>query len=411
MLAGRMFERVVRTGTLRVVDAYGQAHVFGDGADPKVAVRLHDRALHWRLYVQPPLAAGEAYMDGTLTIDGGTVFDFLDLVGRNLEDLGRSDVVGPLDRCALLLRRLHQFNPIPRAHRNARHHYDLSGALYDLFLDSDRQYSCAYFRHPDDDLDTAQQQKCAHIAAKLQLEPGHRVLDVGCGWGGLSLYLAARFDADVTGITLSEEQLHTAQARASRTGMADRVRFKLCDYREVEGTFDRIVSVGMFEHVGVGHYCDYFRALSDHLSSSGIALVHTIGRADPPGGTNPWIRRYIFPGGYTPALSEVVRAVEQASLWLTDVEVWRIHYAETLRHWRRRFLANRQRLPASCDERFCRMWEFYLAACEVAFRHLRQCVFQVQLAKRQDALPLTRDYMLETERALAAERSRPEAAA
>lgn len=405
MLAGRLFKQIVRSGTLRVTDASGTLHVYGDGKPPVAAVRLHDRALHRRLFLQPSLAAGEAYTDGTLTVDGGSIFDFLDLMGRNLEQIGRSGAHGPFETLAPLLRRLHQFNPIRRARDNVRHHYDLSGALYELFLDGDRQYSCAYFRRPTDDLETAQRQKCAHIAAKLMLEPGQRVLDIGCGWGGLSLYLASRFDADVTGITLSEEQLQVARSRASRAGLAERVRFELCDYREVNETFDRIVSVGMFEHVGVGHYRRYFQSLYDHLSESGVALVHTIGHADRPSATNPWIRRYIFPGGYTPALSEVMAAIESTVLWPTDIEVWRLHYAETLRHWRRRFLANRPRALTLYDERFCRMWEFYLAGCEVAFRYLRQCVFQIQLAKHQDALPLTRDYMFAAERGLAADES------
>lgn len=402
MLAGRLFRRIVQAGTLQVTDAGGRAHVFGDGHQPAVAIRLLDRSLHWRLLLRPSLAAGEAYTDGTLTVDGGSIFDFLALMGRNLERDGRVSADGPSDRFARLLRRSQQFNPVSRARSNVHHHYDLSDALYDLFLDVDRQYSCAYFRHSGDDLETAQRQKCMHIAAKLLLEPGQRVLDIGCGWGGLSLYLARRFNAEVTGITLSEEQLQVARTRASRAGLADRVHFQLCDYREIDGTFDRIVSVGMFEHVGVGHYRQYFQTLCDHLNESGVALVHTIGHTGPPTTTNPWIRKYIFPGGYAPALSEVMAAIERTPLWTTDVEIWRLHYAETLRRWRRRFLANRMRARTLYDERFCRMWEFYLAGCEVAFRYLRQCVFQIQLAKCQETLPLTRDYMLEAERALAA---------
>ena len=401
MLVGRMFRRLVRTGTLRVIDADGWMREYGDGNTPRVTVRLRDRALHWQLYLRPSLAAGEAFMAGRLTVEDGSIYDFLEIIGSNLQRIGGDGASGPLDRIAPLFRRLQQFNPVTRARRNVHHHYDLSGALYNLFLDADRHYSCAYFRHPDDDIERAQRQKLVHIAAKLQIGPGDRVLDIGCGWGGLSLYLADALGADVTGITLSAEQLHVARARAARAGLADRVRFQLCDYREVEGTFDRIVSVGMFEHVGIGHYRTFFRALVDHLTDDGIALVHSIGRADRPGGTNPWIRKYVFPGGYTPALSELVRAAEGTPLWLTDLEVWRLHYAETLRHWRRRFLANRPQIRTLYDERFCRMWEFYLAACEVSFRYLRQCVFQVQFAKRQDVLPLTRDYMVDAERALA----------
>ena len=411
MLVGQMFRRLIRIGSLRVVDANGCTHDYGDGITPRVTLRLHDRASHWQLYLRPSLAAGEAFMDGRLTVEDGSIYDFLALVGVNLERLGSAAASGPLDRIAPLFRQLQQFNPVTKARRNVRHHYDLSATLYSLFLDADRQYSCAYFRRQDDDLDRAQQQKLIHIAAKLQIRPGDRVLDIGCGWGGLSLYLADVLDASVTGLTLSAEQLYVARARAARAGLAERVRFQLCDYRDVEGTFDRIVSVGMFEHVGVGHYRQFFRILVDHLADNGIALVHTIGRADRPGGTNPWIRKYIFPGGYTPALSELVRAAEGTPLWLTDLEVWRLHYAETLRHWRRRFLASRPQILALYDERFCRMWEFYLAACEVSFRHLRQCVFQAQFAKRQDALPLTRDYMVDAERALSAAPRLAEAAA
>jgi cyclopropane-fatty-acyl-phospholipid synthase len=304
-------------------------------------------------------------------------------------------ILSTLDR---LLRRLHQYNPAHRARANVAHHYDLSDTLYGLFLDADRQYSCAYFTHEHDDLDQAQRDKKRHLAAKLLLEPGVRVLDIGSGWGGLGMYLAEAGAAEVVGITLSEEQLKVSRERAARAGLDDRVRFELCDYRALDGKFDRIVSVGMFEHVGLRHYPEFFAAVRDLLCEDGVAVLHSIGRADGPGATNPWLRKYIFPGGYSPALSEVLPVVERLGLWVTDIEILRLHYAETLRLWRRRFLANRARIAELYDERFCRMWEFYLVGSELAFRRMGHMVFQLQLAKRQDAVPLTRDYITDWER-------------
>ncbi|MDE3239503.1 MAG: class I SAM-dependent methyltransferase, partial [Paracoccaceae bacterium] len=280
-----------------------------------------------------------------------------------------------------------------RARRNVAHHYDLSGELYDLFLDEDRQYSCAYFADPSMTLEEAQRAKKAHIANKLLLEPGMTVLDIGCGWGGLGLTLARDYGARVVGVTLSEEQHKVATRRAKEAGLSDRVEFRLCDYRTVTETFDRVVSVGMFEHVGVPHYREYFSAVHDRLAPDGVALIHTIGRVTPPGSTSPWILKYIFPGGYVPALSEMMSAVEKNALWSTDIEVWRMHYAYTLRHWHDRFVAKQDKAKALYDERFCRMWRYYLIASEMSFRHYGQCVFQVQLARRQEAVPLTRTYL------------------
>jgi cyclopropane-fatty-acyl-phospholipid synthase len=298
-----------------------------------------------------------------------------------------------LFRIRTLLRRFDQWNPAGRAKRNVAHHYDLSGELYDLFLDDDKQYSCAYFARPDMTLEAAQAAKKAHIAGKLMIEPGMRVLDIGCGWGGMGLTLARDYGARVLGVTLSEEQHKIATRRAQEAGLEGQVEFRLTDYRNVDETFDRIVSVGMFEHVGVPHYREYFRNVNDKLSEDGIALIHTIGRTNPPGATSPWITKYIFPGGYIPSMSEVLTAVEKEGLWSTDVEVWRLHYAETLRHWHDRFQANRDRAREIYDERFCRMWRYYLVASELTFRLHHQCVFQFQLAHRQDAVPLTRDYL------------------
>jgi cyclopropane-fatty-acyl-phospholipid synthase len=405
MLVSHLFKVLVKQGSLKVIDAAGKVHGFGDGSGETVTMRLHERSLHTRLFFDPQLALGEAYMAGTLTLEKGDIHDLLDLMSRNL---GRGDgppLQGMVAFGRRLVRHFNQFNPVGLARRHAAHHYDLSDTLYDLFLDKDRQYSCAYFMSPDDSLDQAQEQKKRHIAAKLLLEPGCRVLDIGSGWGGLALYLARLTGAEVSGLTLSEEQVKVAERRAAETGLSDRVRFHLRDYREEQGVYDRIVSVGMFEHVGIDHFKTFFQKLKDLLSDDGVALLHSIGRADGPGATNPWIRKYIFPGGYSPALSEVLPVIEKTGLYVTDIEILRLHYAETLKAWRRRFDANRARLTEIYDERFCRMWEFYLAGAEGAFRHAGHMVFQIQLAKRQDAVPLTRDYITEAERALARESS------
>ncbi|MBM3950076.1 MAG: class I SAM-dependent methyltransferase [Rhodospirillales bacterium] len=393
-LLSRLLTHLIRVGTLTVTDAGGGRHVFSGAPGPAVAIRLHDPALPRRLFFNPSLALGEAYTDGTLTIEnGGSLYNLLDLLCLNVGRVG----LHPFNRARIaierLFRRFDQFNPITKARANVAHHYDLSGELYELFLDSDRQYSCAYFRTGGEDLETAQIDKKRHIAAKLLLKPGQKVLDIGSGWGGLALHLAREHGVEVTGLTLSSEQLAYAEARARREGLANRVRFALRDYRDETGIYDRIVSVGMFEHVGVNHYRQFFAQIRDRLTPDGIALLHTIGRTQRPGRTDPWIRKYIFPGGYIPALSEIARAVEHTGIETTDVEILRLHYAETLRHWRRRFLANRARAAAIYDERFCRMWEFYLAISEVSFRHLDSVVFQVQMAKRRDAVPLVRDYL------------------
>jgi cyclopropane-fatty-acyl-phospholipid synthase len=398
MLLSEFAKRAIKEGDLTIIDAAGRRHRVGDGRGRPAIVRLHDKSLHHRLAINPFLRLGEAYMDRTLTIEQGSLYEFLDICALNLRYAGAyplTRVLGTLER---LLRQVHQYNPMHRARANAAHHYDLSDTLYGLFLDSDRQYSCAYFTHPHDDLEQAQQDKKRHLAAKLLLKPGVRVLDIGSGWGGLGLYLAEAGATQVVGITLSEEQLKVSRERAERAALDDRVRFELCDYRALRGTFDRIVSVGMFEHVGVRHYSEFFAALRDLLAEDGIAVLHSIGRADGPGVTNAWIRKYIFPGGYAPALSEVLPVVERLGLWVTDVEILRLHYAETLRLWRRRFQANRTRIAKLYDERFCRMWEWYLIASELAFRRLGHMVFQLQLAKRQDAVPLTRDYITDWER-------------
>jgi cyclopropane-fatty-acyl-phospholipid synthase len=399
MLIEHLLDHLVTCGTLRLVLPDGGVRTFtGDKPGPEIGMRLHDAAVSRELFFQPRLRLGEAYMDGRLTVEGGTIYDLLDFLGMNMGAAPPSVLRPFYNGFRGILRPFRQYNPLQRARRNVAHHYDLSEELYSLFLDADRQYSCAYFLRPQDDLDTAQLNKKRHLAAKLRIEPGQRVLDIGCGWGGLALFLARECGAEVTGLTLSEEQLKVARHRAAAGGLADRVQFHLRDYREETGSYDRIVSVGMFEHVGLPQYGTYFRKVKELLKPDGIALLHSIGRSDGPFATNPWIRKYIFPGGYAPALSEVVPVVEKRGLWITDIEVLRLHYARTLRAWRERFLANRDRVKALYDERFCRMWEFYLAGSEVAFRHMGHMVFQMQLAPKVDTVPITRDYMFDWER-------------
>jgi len=396
MLTRAAFRYIIKSGSLRVIDSRGRSHLLGDGSVPTSTIRLADRWLDYTIALNPALHVGEAYMDGRLTVEQGTLYDFLELAVRNMDRIEGNPWYSLMSRLA---KRIGQYNPVSRARRNVAHHYDLSGQLYDLFLDKDRQYSCAYFVDPRDSIETAQENKKRHIASKLLIRPRLRVLDIGSGWGGLGLYLARETGADVTGVTLSVEQHKVSEERAAEAGVGDRLRFHLRDYREETGRYDRIVSVGMFEHVGPTHYREFFGKLKDLLADDGVALLHSIGRMEPPGGMNPWIRKYIFPGGYTPALSEVFAAVQDSGLWVTDLEILRLHYAETLRAWRERFEANRDKIRALYDDRFCRMWEFYLVGCELSFRYMNQMVFQMQITKQQAAVPLTRDYMFDWERA------------
>ncbi|HKF70910.1 MAG TPA: cyclopropane-fatty-acyl-phospholipid synthase family protein [Stellaceae bacterium] len=398
MLLSLVFRNLVRRGRLTIVDAGGRRHVYEGAPGRDLVVRLQDPKLHWKLFVNPRLYLGEAFMDGSLTIEQASIYDLLHFIGENLNLAPDHWVTRAGTAIEWALRNWQQHNPIQRAHRNVAHHYDLSGTLYDLFLDADRQYSCGYFPTPEITIEEAQAKKKRHIASKLLLKPGQKLLDIGSGWGGLALYLARECGVSVTGLTLSREQLTVAEHRAEEAGLSDRVRFELSDYRMHQGRYDRIVSVGMFEHVGVPHYPDFFGKVRDLLTEDGVALLHSIGRMDGPHVTNPWIRKFIFPGGYSPALSEVVPVVERMKLWITDIEILRLHYAETLKAWRARFNANRERIRALYDERFCRMWEFYLAGSEVAFRDQGHIVFQMQLAKTVDAVPVTRDYMVDWER-------------
>ncbi|MXY41055.1 MAG: class I SAM-dependent methyltransferase [Rhodospirillaceae bacterium] len=396
MLLARLMDKCLPAGRLTIVDAAGARHVAGQQAEgaADVTVRIHDRAAQRRLLLNPKLAFGELYMDGRLTIEDGTLYDFLDLLCSAVGAFETDTLIGRFGgACSRLTRRFRQYNPVGKAQRNVAHHYDLSGRLYDLFLDKDKQYSCAYFNDETDSLEDAQHNKKRHIAAKLLLESDQKVLDIGCGWGGLALYLAREAGVEVTGLTLSREQHGAAEERARKAGLDNQVRFRLQDYREERETYDRIVSVGMFEHVGATHYREFFGKLRSLLKEDGVALLHTIGRAGPPGATNAWLAKYIFPGGYTPALSEMMAAIEKENLWVTDIEALRLHYAGTLRHWRERFAANRDEILDLYDERFCRMWEFYLTGCELSFRRMDQLVFQIQIARRRDAVPLTRGYI------------------
>ncbi|MCQ0990220.1 SAM-dependent methyltransferase [Jiella marina] len=392
-------DRIIAFGDFKVIDADGQTHRWGDGTGMPVALRFNSRAAERAVALNPSLKFGEAYMNGEIDVVEGSLYDVLALIFQNAGNHATDQTwMKVIERVRVAARRIVQYNTPKRARSNVKHHYDLSGQLYDLFLDEDRQYSCAYFEDRNATLEEAQLAKKRHIAAKMKLDkPGLRVLDIGCGWGGMGLYLARNLQANVVGVTLSDEQLTIANRRAAESGLSDLAEFRLEDYRKTEGPFDRIVSVGMFEHVGVGFYDEYFKRCESVLKDDGVMLLHTIGRYDPPGTTNSYIAKYIFPGGYIPALSEIMEAVQRNGLIVNDVEVLRIHYAETLKAWRERFLARREEAKALYDERFCRMWEFYLVVSETAFRWQDLVVFQIQLTKSLDTLPITRSYMSEEE--------------
>ncbi|MEJ8574711.1 cyclopropane-fatty-acyl-phospholipid synthase family protein [Microbaculum marinum] len=401
MLSG-LLKKFVRNGRMRLYDAGGTLHEFGSGENgPTVTVRLHDAALHRKLALNPELVAAEAYMDGTLTFeDGSSVHDFLTLFSVNRSGLASAGSQKLLRRAWRGLKRWQQANPLGVAAKNVRHHYDLSTDLYRLFLDEGLNYSCAYFRDPEKDtLEEAQVAKLVHIAAKLRLEPGMTVAEIGSGWGSLAIQLA-RCGAQVTAINVSPEQLKISRQRVEEAGVADRVTFFERDYRELDGKFDRVVSVGMMEHVGVRHFDEYFGKVRDLLTDDGFAMIHAIGRMTPPGTTGPFIRKYIFPGGYVPALSEVFASLERVGLWAADNEILRLHYYYTIRHWRERFAANRDKAIELYDERFCRMWEFYLSAVELGFLHGSNMVFQLLLSRERDAVPIIRDFIVDDERAM-----------
>lgn len=386
----RLLRRLITHGRLTVVDVDGRGKTFGrSGGGPEVTIKLHDQKFVRRMMLRPGLAVGEGYMDGSYTVEEGTLRGFLEIVVRSSAGREPKGPVGALLRMTAPLRR----NDRSRAARNVRHHYDIDHRLYERFLDKDMQYSCAYWREGVTSLDEAQRDKREHIAAKLRLEPGMKVLDIGSGWGGMALHLARNYGVLVTGVTLSVDQYQTSIRRAQEAGLSDRVTFKLQDYRQEPGTFDRIVSVGMFEHVGPRNFSEYFRHVDRLLKPDGVALIHTIGRMGPPAPNNAWMNKYIFPGSYIPSLSQLAPVLEKHKLWLTDLEMLRLHYAKTLDAWDERFQARRAEIAAMFDERFCRMWEFYLQLCETAFRERTLVVFQMQIAKHIGALPITRDYM------------------
>lgn len=395
-LLDKMLTHMVRVGTLRLTLPDGTQRRYGSGA-PEVGVTLHERALVRKLILNPYLAVGEGYMEGQLTIEGDDLRGFFALIVPNANASGEAWFQRPVERLRALKRWLRQRNSVGRARANVAHHYDLSPELYDLFLDEDRQYSCAYFPRDDMSLEEAQAAKKQHIAAKLLIKPGMRVLDVGCGWGGMGLTLARDFGAQVVGVTLSEEQYAFAKNRVKAAGLEQQVDVRLTDYRLLDEPFDRIVSVGMFEHVGVPQYDEFFRFVKDSLTDDGLAVIHTIGHTGRPNDGDPWTGKYIFPGGYAPTLGEIMKAVDAQALVTTDVESWRLHYARTLDAWYERFMANESKARALYDARFVRMWRYYLMSSQAVFRPGgRVLVYQLQLGKRLDAAPITRDYLCGT---------------
>jgi len=395
-----VLSRLIREGTLQVTTAGGATFTVGDGSGTPLAVRFTTLAAQLSVLLDPDLKLGEAFTDGTFVVDEGSIVDFLALAMSQDRSAVAPRWMRPFWVLRYLQRRLQQRNDRDQSLRNVAHHYDLDDRFYSLFLDADRQYSCAYFETRDQSLDDAQSAKKRHLAAKLLMRPEKTVLEIGCGWGGLALYLAEMYSARVTGVTLSQEQLASAKRRAAEVSLAERIDFRFHDYRDLGNRFDRIVSVGMFEHVGVGFYDTFFNKCAQLLADDGVLLLHSIGRSEGPGITNPWIAKYIFPGGYIPALSEVLPAIERAGLLVTDIEVLRLHYAETLKAWRERFIARRDEAEQLYDKRFARMWEFYLATSETAFRQQTMMVFQIQITKLQGVVPVTRDYIVREERRL-----------
>lgn len=394
--------QLVQTGSMTVTDIRGRKHAYGDGTGKPTGFRIVNSRAPMKILLDPDRYFGELYMNGDIELTEGTVYELLEVLLQNMEQRPTPGAARFFNKARVLLKRLDQYNPIGKAKANVAHHYDLSGALYDLFLDRDRQYSCAYFETPESSLEDAQLAKKRHLAAKLNIKPGMKVLDIGSGWGGLGLYLAETCGAKVTGVTLSEEQHKMSMERARQRSVSNTVDFRLLDYRLLDEPFDRIVSVGMFEHVGVGHYPEFFQKCRALLKDDGVAVLHSINRSDGPGATSAWIKKYIFPGGYIPALSEVLPHIEKNGLYVTDIEILRLHYAQTIREWGKLFAANRHRAKAIYDERFCRMWEFYLAAAETTFRHGGMNNFQIQFTRSQHALPMTRNYMITEEERLRA---------
>ena len=402
-LIGNLIDKLLKSGSITLVLPGREPATYGPGGGPNLVVRAADRRVALEIFKNPRLGLGETYMDGRLTVENGTILDLLEMITRSnaWEDGGSGRKLfgkSKLRQLKALIRR----NDPRKSRRNVAHHYDLGNALYETFLDADMQYSCAYFTDPGNSLEKAQADKKAHIAAKLDLKPGHKVLDIGCGWGGMAITLHQIAKVDVLGITLSEEQLAVARRRAREAGVADHVRFELIDYRQLEGSFDRIVSVGMFEHVGAAHFDEFFATCRKLLKRDGVMLLHTIGRLGSTSGTpDPFTDKYIFPGYHIPSLSQMCAASERARLIVSDVETLRLHYAYTLRHWLERVRSNRARIVKMYDERFFRMWEFYLCGGIVMFESGTGCNYQVQYVRDRRALPITRDYIGEAEKRLA----------
>lgn len=403
MLLPHLLRRFVKAGRLTLRTHDGAEHRFGSGEDgPSVSIRLMDAKVERELFFNPELATAEAYMDGRLVFeDGSSVYDLLLLFSVNRRGLASHPLQQVLRKVWRALRGVHQSNPLGRAARNVRTHYDFPAEFYALWLDETMSYSCAYFSHPEEALETAQKNKLRHIAAKLRLSPGMTVAEIGSGWGALAIYLAQNCDVQVTAINVSPEQLAESRKRAQIANVADKITFVEKDYRELTGQFDRVVSIGMMEHVGVSYFDDYFNKVQSLLAPGGFALIHAIGRMSPPGSTAPFIRKHIFPGGYVPALSEVFASTERTHLWVADCEVLRLHYYWTIRHWRQRFMARRTEVVVMMGERFARMWEFYLGAVELGFLHGSNMVVQLLLSQRRDDVPVIRDYIVDNERALA----------
>jgi len=390
----KTFNQLVKRGSLTLITASGKQLDFGDKTLPRVRVRFSDSRSVLSLLLDPDFQLGELYMNGRIIVEEGTVYDLLELILRDSYDVAPGLLLSVINKVRMSLRLYLQRNRPSRAQKNVAHHYDLDDRLYSYFLDRDRQYSCAYFENPKQSLEDAQLAKKRHITAKLLIEPGHRVLDIGCGWGGLSRYMSEVAKAgEVTGITLSKEQLDYASKQVKKKSAGQKLAYRLEDYRATTGKFERIVSVGMFEHVGLGFYDAFFKKCSELLTDDGVMLLHFIGNSDVPDFNNPWIEKYIFPGGHLASLSECTPAIERTDMVITDIEILRLHYAQTLRHWRGRFLSHRDEIKSLYDERFCKMWEFYLSMSETAFRYQQIAVFQIQLAKRQENVPLTRDYI------------------
>ena len=377
-----------------LIDSNSKKYVIGNPTkDKPIVIRFLDQKLMQKLLINPDLYFGEAYMNGSLVIENGTLTDFLDLAFKNIGRGNINSYGAVIKKIKGTFGYLTNLNKIIKSKENVAHHYDISEKLYDLFLDKNRQYSCAYFKNDSDTLEQAQSNKIHHIIKKLNIQPNQKVLDVGSGWGTLALAIAKETNASVTGITLSENQFEYSQNKAKEMNLSNQVDFKLIDYRQLNEKFDRIVSVGMFEHVGRKFYKTYFNKVFQLLNEKGIALIHTIGSSMPPRDPQPWIQKYIFPGGYTPSLSEISKPIEKSGLIVSDIEVLRMHYAHTLRNWKERFLSKKDTVLDMFDEKFFRMWEFYLASCEMAFKWGDQVVFQLQLAKDNSSVPNTRDYI------------------